>query len=184
VVKGLHGERLPWIAYGDKGYCSEANRRFLAINGIRDGIMRKDQINAKLTEGAGGHTLSVFCRKSGIELLILFGSRATGLTTAPSDIDLAVQLRKNMQISKLDLIYELDTIFHPEPVDLVLLTPNTAPLLRYEIFFKGRVLFEEAEGLFEHGRLKAWKLYLDTAQLRKRELEYLRAFARRMRYVT
>jgi IS5 family transposase len=50
VVKGCQGERLPWKVYADKGYCSQANRRFLAMNGIRDGIMRKDQINAKLTE--------------------------------------------------------------------------------------------------------------------------------------
>jgi uncharacterized protein len=131
-----------------------------------------------------GEPLPVFCRKAGIELLILFGSRAAGLTSALSDIDLAVQLKKGLEVSKLDLFYELDTIFHPEPIDLVILTPNTAPLLRYEIFFRGRVLFEEAEGLFEQGRLKAWKLYLDTAHLKERELEHLRAFVKRMRHVT
>jgi hypothetical protein len=46
------------------------------------------------------------------------------------------------------------------------------------------VLFEEAEGFFEQGKLKAWKLYLDTAHLRKRELEHVRAFVKRMRHVT
>ena len=56
-------------------------------------------------------------------------------------------------------------------------------LLRYEIFFKGRLLFEEAEGLFEHGKLHAWNLYLDTAHLRNQELEYLKQFAKRMRHV-
>ena len=50
VVKGLHGEELPPKVYADKGYCSKKNRRFLTMNGIRDGIMRKDQVNAKLTE--------------------------------------------------------------------------------------------------------------------------------------
>ncbi len=50
VVKGLHGEEVPWKVYADKGYCSEANRQFLSRNGIRDGIMRKDQVNAKLTK--------------------------------------------------------------------------------------------------------------------------------------
>jgi uncharacterized protein len=128
--------------------------------------------------------LSAFCRKAGIELLILYGSRVTGFATPSSDIDLAVQPRRGSEASKLDLIYELDAIFYPEPIDLVILTPNTTPLLRYEIFFNGRVLFEEPEGLFEQGKLKAWKLYLDTAPLRKRELEHLRAFAKRMRHVT
>ena len=65
-----------------------------------------------------------------------------------------------------------------------MLTPDTSPLLRYEILFGGRVLYEESEGLFEEGKLKAWKLYLDTAPLRKRELQYLREFAGRMRHVT
>lgn len=48
VASSLHGENLK--AYADKAYCSEANRDFLNMNGIGDGIMRKDQINARLTE--------------------------------------------------------------------------------------------------------------------------------------
>ena len=36
-------------AYGDKGYTGAPNREFLALNNIEDGIMRKDNINAKLT---------------------------------------------------------------------------------------------------------------------------------------
>ena len=130
-----------------------------------------------------GQPLSAFCRKSGIELLILFGSRVTGFATPSSDVDLAVQLTRGLARSKLDLVYELETIFHPESVDLVMLTRDTPPLLRYEILFRGRVLYEESEGLFEQGKLKAWKLYLDTAPLRKRELQYLREFVRRMRHV-
>ena len=127
--------------------------------------------------------LPVFCNEAGIALLILFGSRATGFAAASSDLDLAVQLRRDCQRSKLDLIYDLETIFHPERVDLVVLTPNTSPLLRYEVFFKGRLVFEETEGLFECGKLYAWKLYLDTAHLREQELEYLKQFAKRMRHV-
>jgi hypothetical protein len=50
MVKGLHGEGLPSKVYPDKDYCSEANRQFPGRNGIPDGIMRKDQIYAKLTD--------------------------------------------------------------------------------------------------------------------------------------
>ena len=50
VVKGIHGKKLPEKVYADKGYCSEANRQFLKLNGMDDGIMRKNQINATLTE--------------------------------------------------------------------------------------------------------------------------------------
>jgi IS5 family transposase len=50
VVKGIHGKKLPEKVYADKGYCSETNRQFLKLNGIDDGIMRKNQVNASLTE--------------------------------------------------------------------------------------------------------------------------------------
>jgi predicted nucleotidyltransferase len=128
--------------------------------------------------------LTPFCKEAGIQLLILFGSRVTGFAGPSSDLDLAVRFRRGLEVSKLHLLYELDELFHPERVDLVILSPSTPPLLQYEIFLKGRALFEAADGLFEEGRLKAWKLYLDTAPLRKRELEYLREFVRRMRHVT
>ncbi|MBW1668566.1 MAG: transposase [Deltaproteobacteria bacterium] len=36
--------------YADKGYYGEPNRSFLYINGIEDGIMRKDTASAKITE--------------------------------------------------------------------------------------------------------------------------------------
>ena len=38
------------IVYADKGYAGEPNRTFLAMNKIKDGIMRKDSKTAKLTE--------------------------------------------------------------------------------------------------------------------------------------
>jgi transposase, IS5 family len=38
------------IVYADKGYHGEPNRSFLAMNELKDGIMRKDEKNAKLTE--------------------------------------------------------------------------------------------------------------------------------------
>lgn len=50
VVKGIHGKKLPEKVYADKGYCRVTNREFLKLNGIDDGIMRKNHINATLTE--------------------------------------------------------------------------------------------------------------------------------------
>ena len=38
------------IVYADKGYAGAPNREFLAMNYLKDGIMRKDEKNAKLTE--------------------------------------------------------------------------------------------------------------------------------------
>ena len=50
AVKGIHGKKIPPKIYTDKGYASEINRSFLSLNKIADGIMRKDYVNAKLTE--------------------------------------------------------------------------------------------------------------------------------------
>ncbi len=50
VTKGIHTKELPPVVYADKGYCGEPNRDFLNMNGMGDGIMSKNQINAFLTE--------------------------------------------------------------------------------------------------------------------------------------
>ena len=50
VTKAIHGNNLPPKVYADKGYSGRPNRDFLSMNGISDGIMRKNQINASLTD--------------------------------------------------------------------------------------------------------------------------------------
>lgn len=50
VVNGIHFKKLPSKVYADKGYHGQANREFLHINDIADGIMRKDKRNATLTQ--------------------------------------------------------------------------------------------------------------------------------------
>ncbi len=50
VIYSTHTKDKIQTAYADKGYAGAPNREFLALNNIRDGIMRKDNINAKLTD--------------------------------------------------------------------------------------------------------------------------------------
>jgi len=50
VINSLHTKDKVKIVYADKGYAGAPNRGFLALNKIKDGIMRKDNINAKLTD--------------------------------------------------------------------------------------------------------------------------------------
>ncbi len=50
VIYSMHTKDKIQTAYADKGYTGAPNREFLALNQIKDGIMRKDNINAKLTE--------------------------------------------------------------------------------------------------------------------------------------
>ncbi len=50
VIYSNHTTDKIQTAYADKGYAGTPNREFLALNNIRDGIMRKNNINAKLTD--------------------------------------------------------------------------------------------------------------------------------------
>lgn len=50
VIYSAHTEDRIKIAYADKGYPGAPNREFLALNKIKDGIMRKDTKNTKLTD--------------------------------------------------------------------------------------------------------------------------------------
>ena len=50
TIASCHSEKPIEKVYGDKGYFGEPNRSFLNLNGIKDGIMRKDTTTAKLTK--------------------------------------------------------------------------------------------------------------------------------------
>jgi len=130
-----------------------------------------------------GGDISEFCRGSGIDLLVLFGSRASGETRPGSDRDVAVKLRKGLETRKLDLIGRLTDFFGEGEIDLVVLTRDTDPLLLFEIFSSGLLLYEAVPDLFDNEKLRAWKLYLDTEKLRRRRKEYLREFVERSKDV-
>jgi IS5 family transposase len=50
TIASCHTEDPIEKVYADKGYYGHPNRAFLHMNGIKDGIMRKDTTTAKLTE--------------------------------------------------------------------------------------------------------------------------------------
>ena len=50
IIHSMHTDEKIETGFGDKGYDGLPNRGFLAMNNINDGIMRKDHINAKLTD--------------------------------------------------------------------------------------------------------------------------------------
>ncbi|MDP3296208.1 MAG: nucleotidyltransferase domain-containing protein [Thermodesulfovibrionia bacterium] len=124
-----------------------------------------------------------FCRENNIELLIVFGSQASGKIHPSSDIDVAVKFRQGAEISKLKLIYKLNDLFSGRNIDLVILRTETDPLLLFEIFLNGRLLYEKYPDLFDKERLRAWKLYIDTEKLRLMQRKYLKEFVRKMRNV-
>ena len=50
IISSMHTNAKILKNYADKGYAGVPNRGFLALNKIKDGIMRKDSKTAKLTE--------------------------------------------------------------------------------------------------------------------------------------
>ncbi len=50
VIKSMHTRRMLPVVYADKGYHGQLNREFLHINDMKDGIMRKDERNARITD--------------------------------------------------------------------------------------------------------------------------------------
>lgn|GEM_PF-4255248 len=63
IAASCHTEDPIGKVYADKGYYGEPNRGFLHMNGIADGIMRKDTRSTKLTDmrksGTKGYQKSV-----------------------------------------------------------------------------------------------------------------------------
>jgi len=125
-----------------------------------------------------------FCRGHHIDLLILFGSQAKKRMKAGSDFDLALKPCRGCAVDKLDVIFQLGELFNVDNVDVVILRPDTDPVLLWEIFMEGKLLYENTAGLFEKERLRAWKIYLDTEQLRCRQKEYLKQFIRKAKDVS
>lgn len=131
-----------------------------------------------------GEKIAGLCEKEGIDLVVLFGSHARGVERPTSDLDLAIQMEKGRSASKLHLIHGLEHTFYPHSVDLVVMTPLTAPLLLYEIFSAGKLVYEARPDVFSQAKLRAWKMYLDTAKLRRLEMQFLKNYVQRMKRVT
>ena len=109
-----------------------------------------------------------FCQGRGIELCVLFGSRAKGKVHPNSDWDLALIARQQPDLRKqiLRLHGEFEDIFG-HPVDLVIIDQDTDPLLRMEVFQYGEPLYEASSGFFVEERVLAVKIYDDTEPLRR-----------------
>ncbi|HEX9669175.1 MAG TPA: nucleotidyltransferase domain-containing protein, partial [Thermoanaerobaculia bacterium] len=66
-------------------------------------------------------------------------------------------------------------------VHLVLVSPETSPVLGFEVVRDGRVLFEDEPERWLRERERLWKLYDDSLPFRRAARERLREFARAFR---
>lgn len=111
-------------------------------------------------------------RELGVELLVVFGSRARGTASASSDIDVGLLFAPGRSRDSVEDVR--DAFEDRDRLDLVSLD-DADPLLLREAAVDGRPLFESGPGVFEEFRVRALKRYWDTAWLRRLEADALRA---------
>ena len=104
-------------------------------------------------------------KKYGLELLLLFGSQASGKTYKGSDFDVAYLSKKELGLEKeAELIIELAPLFGSENIDLVNLK-KAPPLLFYAITANCRVIYQKNALIFPALRAYAFKKYVETKPL-------------------
>jgi predicted nucleotidyltransferase len=106
---------------------------------------------------------------SGIETLVLFGSRATGRARPDSDLDVAVLPREDVESRRklqLAVIVALMDLAPKGRVDVVLV--DEAPVvLRQRIMEQGRVLIGADSRAWKRLRFETMQEYADTAYHRR-----------------
>lgn len=115
-----------------------------------------------------------------VKLLVLFGSRATVKNHDSSDWDFAVlynekaegkqdQEKYERYLEVLDYLSEVLKI-NRDAIDLVELD-RCSPLLGHQVARDGKLIYESHVGEFLNFRVRAWKIYADTAKFRKVQKE-------------
>lgn len=106
-------------------------------------------------------------------LVVLFGSFARD--KAGRDLDLAV-----LPAGPTPPLLEqgrwqaaLEELLLPQPVDLLLLSAASSPIIRFQVFRTGRCLFEAEPGLFSREQDRAFFLYADSEIFRRQMREAL-----------
>ena len=104
----------------------------------------------------------------GAGLCILFGSRAGRPPRVEADVDLALSFRiMPSPERRLEIIGRFQTAAGPLPVDVVFLHRDTDPVLRFEVFRSGRLVFEQDDGDMVEQRVLALMMYEDVLPLRR-----------------
>jgi predicted nucleotidyltransferase len=111
-----------------------------------------------------------------LELLVLFGSAASGRTTPASDLDLAVACEGAADLDALHL--GLAPRLGTDRLDLVDLR-RADPLLAFGVARRGHPLFERRPGLFRDFQSLASRRYCDTDKLRRAQRRAIQVFLER-----
>ncbi len=107
-----------------------------------------------------------------VQFAYLFGSRATGKKTIKqSDYDIAILFGAGTAAlrfaTRLQLLHELQELFAPIRVDLIVLDDINSATLRYEVVRTGRLLYSRDESRRMDFELRAMDEYQDFSPFLK-----------------
>ncbi len=137
----------------------------------------------RLLEAAGDGALARLADDCAIDLIMLFGSAAddgeAGRTgVAPGDIDLAVGFRYGEPRDFLGTVNALAELVPGDHLDVVDLD-RAGPVARERALRGGRVLYQRSPAAFFEREIFAMKEYMETRELRARQLAELASAAGR-----
>ena len=116
-------------------------------------------------------------KKYNLDLVVLFGSQATGNIHSKSDVDIGYVSPKHLDFTtRFEIVTDLHSVFEREDVELVNLR-MISPLMKKIIADEGILLYERTQGMFVQFRMYAFKLYVETKPLRELRYQSLRRFA-------
>jgi predicted nucleotidyltransferase len=118
------------------------------------------------------HALHSLARQYDWQLVVLFGSSMRG---EGRDIDIAVLPHRPPRGLELgEWQSALEGALVPKRVDLVVVDELTPHVTRYEIFVRGRPVFEDRPGLFDREYDRAFFVYADSEKFRQALREYVK----------
>ena len=120
--------------------------------------------------------LKQIARAQGLDLIVLFGSQATGRARPDSDIDMAARLRPGHTLTpdrKSRLAAALAAVFPAAEVDVTILN-EAGSMLLFEVATSGRPLFERRPLLYWQFQSYAARRYDDDHKYRLPRAAYLK----------
>ncbi|OGZ37258.1 MAG: hypothetical protein A2646_03090 [Candidatus Portnoybacteria bacterium RIFCSPHIGHO2_02_FULL_39_12] len=107
-------------------------------------------------------TIKEIAKKYSLELILIFGSRASGKNYQGSDFDVAYLSKKELDLEKeARLILDLTPVFKSENIDLTNLK-KAPPLLFYAIFQNCRIVYKKTSLMFYALRAYSFKKYIEA----------------------
>lgn len=119
------------------------------------------------------NNLAPLFNDEGLQLVLLFGSVASGKEYHKSDIDLGFLFDRPIDI--LSLTNRVIQLLRKDKVDVVDLR-RASPLLKFLAIRQGKVLFEQRLGLFNAFQSLTFRIYVDTKKLRDAQEKVIQNF--------